>query len=200
VSESELRILYLLRDHPWSTAHQVAGLVNLPLRSVQRYLSNLLSAGLVQAVRVPRDFLTTLVVPGAKGLQSAVSPWEAVAWRTTGGWGRWRWPSKDSNTYPCETHKAFSTSRRSSPPSLRVASEGRPTGVPAPVPRSTGRRRAAGTGGPRPRRLWIIAPAAGRHHCLRRPGRSPVADVPVFAFLSRGDNILAADRESQSMR
>jgi len=133
VSESELRVLYLLRDHPWSTASQVTGLVNLPLRSVHRYLSNLLRAGLVQAVHVPqvrgrlyalsadgiallagskrkaktyarafhidclglaetllrahsltwaRGFLTMLVVPGAKGLQWAVSPWEARSGRT----------------------------------------------------------------------------------------------------------------------
>ena len=127
MSESELR------DHPWSTASQVTGLVNLPLRSVHRYLSNLLRAGLVQAVHVPqvrgrlyalsadgiallagsrrkaktyarafhmdclglaetllrahcltwaRGFLTMLVVPGAKGLQWAVSPWEARSGRT----------------------------------------------------------------------------------------------------------------------
>ncbi len=127
VNESEQRTLCLLRDHPCSTASQVAGLTNLSLRSGQRYLSNLLSASLVQAVRVPRvrgrlyapsaagiallaggkrkartyargfridslhlaktllrahsllwarDFLTTLVVPRAGGLQWAVSPWE----------------------------------------------------------------------------------------------------------------------------
>jgi hypothetical protein len=133
VGEFELRVLCLLRDHPWSTASQVAGLSNLPLRSVQRYLSRLLDAGLAQAANVPRirgrlyapsaggiallaggkrkartyargfridnlrlaqallrahclmwarDFLTTLVVPGAKGLQWAVSPWEARSGRT----------------------------------------------------------------------------------------------------------------------
>ncbi len=127
------QVLCLLRDHPWSTVSQVAGLANLPLRSVQRYLSNLLDAGLAQAVRVPRvrgrlyalsaegiallaggkrraktyarafrvdclhlaetllrahalmwarGFLTTLVVPGAKGLQWAISPWEAPVGRT----------------------------------------------------------------------------------------------------------------------
>ncbi len=54
MNDFELRVLYLLRDHPWSTASQVAGLTNLPLRSVQRYLSNLLSASLAQAARVPQ--------------------------------------------------------------------------------------------------------------------------------------------------
>ncbi len=122
MNESELHTLHLLRDHPWSTTSQVAGLTNLPLRSGQRYLSNLLSTGLAQVARVPqvrgrlyapsaasiallaggkrkvktyarafridslhlaetllrahsllwaRDFLTALVVPGAKELQWA---------------------------------------------------------------------------------------------------------------------------------
>jgi len=54
VNEWKLHTLHLLRDHPWSTASQVAGLANLSLRSVQRYLSNLLSTGLAQVARVPQ--------------------------------------------------------------------------------------------------------------------------------------------------
>jgi len=55
ITKPELHeVLCLLRDHPWSTASQVAGLTKLPLRSVQRYLSHLLSASLAQVARVPR--------------------------------------------------------------------------------------------------------------------------------------------------
>lgn len=47
------RVLYTLRDHPWASSSHVAGLTQIPLRSVQRYLSKLASDGLVQRQRVP---------------------------------------------------------------------------------------------------------------------------------------------------
>jgi len=67
VNEWKLHTLHLLRDHPWSTASQVAGLANLPLRSVQRYLSRLISASLAQAARVPR-VRGKLYAPSADGI------------------------------------------------------------------------------------------------------------------------------------
>jgi DNA-binding IclR family transcriptional regulator len=67
MNESALQTLHLLRDHPWSTASQVARLANLPLRSVQRYLSSLLSADLAQAVSVPQ-VRGRLYAPSADGI------------------------------------------------------------------------------------------------------------------------------------
>ncbi len=68
ITKPELhQVLCLLRDHPWSTASQVAGLANLPLRSVQRYLFHLLSAGLAQAASVPR-IRGRLYAPSADGI------------------------------------------------------------------------------------------------------------------------------------